>query len=90
MLFFLSPHLRQLCIWISLIGLRCPSADDWSNENFNKVHNEKKNIFPGADDSWLEDRLFSSLAIGAVPDAHPLALHLQRELAALVPGGGER
>ena len=39
----------------------------------------------GADDSWLEDRLFNRLAIEAVPASHPLAPLLRTELAALEP-----
>ena len=75
----------QLCIWLSLINIKCPGDDDWKNDQFREVHRPKRNIFPGADDSWLEDRVFSKLAIEAVPSSHPLAPFLQRELAALLP-----
>ena len=75
----------QLCIWFSLAGLPCPGDSDWKNEAFTKVHNGRKNIFPGADDSWLESRKFTELALQAVPDAHPLSPFLKTELAALVP-----
>jgi hypothetical protein len=75
----------QLCIWLSMAGLPCTADKDWKNAAFQAVHTESKNIFPGADDSWLEDRLFNSLAVQAVPTSHPLAMFLQDELAALVP-----
>ena len=75
----------QWCVWVHLIGIECPGDAEWKNEAFRANHNSRKNRFPGADDSWLESRLFNTLAIQAVPPAHPLAPFLQRELAALVP-----
>ena len=65
----------------------CPEPGDshWSNEAFHQVHNVLHNAFKGADDSWIEARLFNTLAIEAVPPSHPLAPLLQKELAALVP-----
>ena len=42
----------QLCIWLSLLHLPCTGDKYWKNANFQTVHNTKRNIFPGADDSW--------------------------------------
>ena len=50
-----------------------------------KVHNPAHNVFPGADLSWLEDRLFNRLAVEAVPASHPLAAMLRTELTRLEP-----
>ena len=75
----------QYCIWGSDAGLACPANAWWKNDAFRAHHNLKQNQFPGADDSWLEGRLFNKLAITAVPAAHPLTPFLLRELAALVP-----
>lgn len=44
----------QLCIWLSMAGLPCKADQYWKNEEFRKVHTLRRNIFPGADDSWLE------------------------------------
>ena len=79
----------QLCIWTTALHLRlghlCYGDTYWANERFASVHSSKHNVFHGADDSWLEDRLFNRLAIEAVPAAHPLAAALRAELAALEP-----
>jgi hypothetical protein len=75
----------QWCVWVQHIGIACPGDAEWKNEAFRANHNARKNRFPGADDSWLESRLFNRLGIEAVPPTHPLAPFLQRELAALVP-----
>jgi len=77
----------QLCIWLSLLHLPCKADKYWKNVNFETVHNNKKNIFPGADDSWLEDRLFNTLAIEGVPTSHPLSNFLKEELNALSSAG---
>lgn len=77
----------QICIWLALINVPCPTDSDWTNEEFNRIHTAKKNYFPTADDSWLEGRLFNSLAIQAVPASHPLATFLEIEIAGLVPRG---
>ena len=75
----------QFCIWGSEVGLDCPANKWWKNDAFRAHHNLNRNRFPGADDSWIEDRLFSQLAIEAVPAGHPLTPFLRRELQALVP-----
>lgn len=75
----------QYCIWGSDAGLACPASAWWKNAAFRAHHNCKQNRFPGADDSWIEGRLFNKLAIAAVPAAHPLTPFLRQELAALVP-----
>ena len=75
----------QWCAWVHNIGITCPGDADWTNRAFRANHNVAKNRFPGADDSWLESRLFNQLAIQAVPAAHPLAPFLRRELDALLP-----
>ena len=49
------------------------------------MHTEQRNIFPGADDSWIEARVFNRLAVEAVPPSHPLARFLREELDALEP-----
>ena len=67
------------------IGITCPGDADWTNRAFLANHNALTNRFPGADDSWLESRLFNQLAIQAVPPHHPLAPFLRRELDALLP-----
>ena len=63
----------------------CPANAWWKNDAFRDHHTLKQNRFPGADDSWVEDRLFSQLAIESVPVDHPLAPFVRRELQALVP-----
>ena len=76
----------QFCIWGSHVpGLECPANAWWTNEAFRAHHSLRRNEFPSADDSWIEDRLFSQLAIEAVPVAHPLRPFLRRGLDALVP-----
>jgi hypothetical protein len=77
----------QECIWSSdgVPGMSCPANAWWKNDAFRANHNLELNNFPGADDSWIEDRFFSQLAIEAVPTAHPLASFLRDELHALVP-----
>ena len=77
----------QDCIWSSdgVPGFSCPASAWWKNDAFRAHHNLQRNDFPGADDSWIEDRLFSQLAIEAVPVLHPLTPFLRRELEALVP-----
>ena len=75
----------QLCIWLSLAGLPCAADRDWKNSAFRKVHTAERNIFPGADDSWIEGRIFNTLAVQAVPPSHPLSVYLKRELTALAP-----
>ena len=76
---------EQLCIWLSLLGLPCTASKDWTNAAFRRVHNADTNIFPGADDAWLESRVFNTLAEQAVPPAHPLSAFVKQELAALAP-----
>ena len=73
----------QLCIWLALIHLPCTGDKYWKNAAFETVHNTKRNIFPGADDSYIEDRLFNTLAIDGVPESHPLSAFLLQELNAL-------
>lgn len=74
------------CIYQDILHSPCPTKGHiLSNQDFAKVHNLQKNVFPGADDSWLEARFFNTLAIQAVPPSHPLFAPLQVELAALVP-----
>jgi hypothetical protein len=68
-----------------LIHQPCPGDKFWTNKEFAEVHSSKRNLFPGADDSWLEERVFNRLAVGAVPPSHPLAGFLHDELAALEP-----
>ena len=75
----------QYCIWGAQAGVSCPANAWWKNDAFRANHNLELNSFPGADDSWIEDRLFSQLAIEAVPTAHPLTPFMRRELEALVP-----
>jgi hypothetical protein len=77
----------QECIWKSdgIPGTSCPANAWWKNDAFQAHHSLTANGFPGADDSWIEDRLFSQLAISAVPTAHPLMPFVRRELEALVP-----
>ena len=75
----------QLCIWLSLIGIPCEGYKYWKNSRFRTVHTPEHNIFPGADDSWLEDRVLNTLAIEGVPPDHPLAHFLSLELNALLP-----
>ena len=77
----------QDCIWKSdgVPGMSCPANAWWKNDAFRAHHSIEQNDFPGADDSWHEDRLFSQLAIEAVPVYHPLMPFLRRELEALVP-----
>lgn len=68
-----------------MLNRPCPGDAMYINEDFRAVHTDEVNIFPGADDSWLEARVFNTLALGAVPDAHPMAAFLRDELAALEP-----
>ena len=75
----------QYCVWGEQAGLACPANAWWKNDAFRANHNVKRNNFPGADDSWLEDRLFSQLAVDAVPAAHALTPFIRRELQALAP-----
>ena len=75
----------QYCIWVQHIGVGCPASKWWKNDAFRAHHNLDQNHFQGADDSWIEGRLFNRLAIEAVPAAHPLTPFLRRELEALVP-----
>ena len=72
----------QLCIWLSLLGLPCTADKYWRNDLFRKVHTKEKNIFPGADSSWLEARVFNDLAVQAVPPSHPLFYYVNREIRA--------
>jgi len=74
------------CVYQDVLHTPCPlKGTVLNNEEFAKVHRAKKNLFPGADDSWLEARFFNTLAIQAVPASHPLAQPLQEELAKLEP-----
>jgi len=74
------------CVYQDILHTPCPlKGTVFNNEEFARAHTPKKNLFPGADDSWLEARFFNTLAIQAVPAAHPLAQPLQAELAALEP-----
>jgi hypothetical protein len=75
----------QRCIWQNMVGFNCPGDRYWSNTEFAAVHNTQRNMFPGADDSWLEERKFSELAVQAVPPSHPLAVFLREETSALAP-----
>jgi hypothetical protein len=70
---------------LDLIHEPCPGDKFWTNKEFAQVHTSKRNLFPGADDSWLEERIFNTLAVEAVPTSHPLASFLRDEIAALVP-----
>jgi polygalacturonase len=38
----------------------------WSNARFAEIHNDRTNVFTGADLSWIEARKFNALAIGAL------------------------
>ena len=67
--------------WSCFIEATCPGYRHWSNAEFAKAHNSERNVFPGADDSWLEARMFNTLAIQAVPASHPLSGPLQEESA---------
>jgi len=75
------------CIYKDILHTPCvgPQGSSLSNADFAKNHNSNKNIFPGADDSYLEARYFNTLAIQAVPLSHPLSHLLTAELAALEP-----
>lgn len=75
----------QLCIWLAMAGLPCPGDAVYKNADFHAMHTDTHNIFPGADDSWLESRVFNKLAVEAVPPSHPMAPFLRDELAALRP-----
>ena len=59
----------QECIWRSdgVPGTSCPANAWWKNDAFQAHHSLTTNGFPGADDSWIEDRLFNQLAISAIP-----------------------
>ena len=64
----------------------------WSNEEFGKIHNDKKNLFVGADLSLIESRKFNELAIGALDaqasndkGAASLAASIKRHLLTLRP-----
>lgn len=57
----------------------------WSNEEFNKVHNADENKFFMGDWSWLENRVFNSLALSALGANHTLTHDIRRRLADLVP-----
>ena len=70
------------CIYEDILHTKCRTL---TNPEFRQIHNTHTNRFPGADDSWLEARLFNTMAIDAVPASHPLYTHLQRELTALKP-----
>ena len=54
-------------------GYRASGANldstSWSNADFAKVHNNKTNIFEFGELSWLEARIFNTLAIAAAPPA---------------------
>eukprot|EP01052_Picozoa_sp_SAG31_P004890 SAG31_NODE_208_length_20313_cov_6.143119_7_plen_115_part_00 len=41
-------------------------SEHWSNAEFAKIHNDRNNLFTGADLSWIEARKFNELAIGAL------------------------
>lgn len=66
----------------------------WSNADFAKVHNNQTNIFEFGELSWLEARIFNTLAIAAAPpalkssiDARLLAIH-EKEAVAVAPVAG--
>jgi hypothetical protein len=65
-------------------GYRASGAEldttSWSNADFAKVHNARKNIFEFGELSWIEARVFNALAIGAAPPA--LRADIDRRLAA--------
>jgi len=74
------------CVYQDILHTPCPlKGTILTNDEFAKVHTPSKNLFPGGDDSWLEARFFSTLAIQAVPASHPLAKPLQEELAKIEP-----
>lgn len=74
------------CVYQDILHTPCPMKGTiLKNDEFAKVHTPNTNLFPGADDSWLEARFFSTLAIQAVPASHPLAKPLKEELAKLEP-----
>ena len=66
-------------------GYRASGADldttSWSNADFAKVHNAQHNIFEFGELSWLEARIFNTLAIGAAPP--PLRTEITSRLAAI-------
>ena len=39
----------------------------WSNRDFQKIHNPTMNIFEFGELSWIESRIFNTLAIGSAP-----------------------
>jgi hypothetical protein len=57
----------------------------WSNEEFEKVHNEKLNKFSMGDNSWIEARAFNNLALAALNSTHPLRARVEAEMPKLLP-----
>ena len=60
----------------------------WSNEQFKEIHNPSKNLFVGADLSWIESRKFNELAIDALAaqsSTDPAAAGLLRDIQQRIP-----
>lgn len=57
----------------------------WSNAQFQTVHSAKKNIWESGELTWLEARVFTELAVGAIPRGSAWAADVERRMAALTP-----
>ena len=55
----------------------------WSNAEFAKIHSASRNLFESGELTWLEARVFSELAVAAVPAGTAWSADLHRRLAAL-------
>jgi len=57
----------------------------WSNEQFRTIHSASKNIWESGELTWLEARVFTALAVDAIPAGSAWALDVQKQLAMLSP-----
>lgn len=57
----------------------------WSNEQFRTIHSASKNIWESGELTWLEARVFTELAVDAIPAGSAWAADVQKRLAMLLP-----
>lgn len=57
----------------------------WSNDQFRMIHSASKNIWESGELTWLEARVFTELAVDAIPAGSAWAVDVQKQLAMLSP-----
>ena len=57
----------------------------WSNSEFAKVHSATHNIWESGELTWVEARVFSELAVSAIPAGSAWRVDVEKRLDALIP-----